>query len=197
VEFVMTTKIKKQFGFTLLEVLIVIAIIGLLSSIVAAAVGKARVSGKNGKRITDMRALYNALDLYYDKYGYYPPNEIDLPTSPRAEASGPTPFAPTIAYSFISALQTAGITSKSFHDPEKGFAYSYIDAQNYQVNTISPNTALSTWCLDVRRSPPGVLVLFRLEGTVKIDSSFIYPDILNIGYYCMYLRSDTIVPGTH
>ncbi len=59
-------------GFTLLELLIVIAIIGVLASIVMASLNSARVKARDSKRLSDIRQIKVALELYYDVYGYYP-----------------------------------------------------------------------------------------------------------------------------
>jgi prepilin-type N-terminal cleavage/methylation domain-containing protein len=61
-----------QRGFTLLEVLVVIAIIGLLSSVVLAAFTDARMKARNAKRLADMDQIYKALYLYQETYGCLP-----------------------------------------------------------------------------------------------------------------------------
>ncbi|GAC1413966.1 MAG: hypothetical protein NVSMB66_6800 [Candidatus Doudnabacteria bacterium] len=62
----------KNKAFTLLELLIVISIIGLLASIVIASASKARLSARNSKRITDLKQIQTALELYYNDNGGYP-----------------------------------------------------------------------------------------------------------------------------
>ncbi|MEK7625424.1 MAG: prepilin-type N-terminal cleavage/methylation domain-containing protein [Patescibacteria group bacterium] len=63
-------KMKKQ-GFTLIELLVVIAIIGLLSTLAVVALGNARTKARDAKRMSDLKQLQTALELYYtDKNGY-------------------------------------------------------------------------------------------------------------------------------
>ena len=69
--------VAKQRGFTLIELLVAIAIIGLLSSIVMAAVNDAREKSRDARRLSDMRQIQNALELYYDEYGQYPLSDFD------------------------------------------------------------------------------------------------------------------------
>ena len=59
-------------GFTLIEVLIVISIIGVLSSLTLLGLGTFRASGRDVRRVTDLRQITNALELYYAKNGSYP-----------------------------------------------------------------------------------------------------------------------------
>jgi general secretion pathway protein G len=62
---------RKQ-GFTLVEVLIVISIIGLLASIILVGLGGFRAKGRDTRRITDLRSVQTALELYYTKFSEYP-----------------------------------------------------------------------------------------------------------------------------
>ena len=59
-------------GFTLIELLVVIAIIALLSSVVLASLSQARIKARDAKRFADMRQIYNALQIYQDRYGCIP-----------------------------------------------------------------------------------------------------------------------------
>ena len=63
---------KKQ-GFTIIEILIVVAIIGLLASVVLVGLGSFRTRGRDARRIADLRETQNALELYYTKFQKYTP----------------------------------------------------------------------------------------------------------------------------
>ncbi len=67
-------RIRKSFqkGFTLIERLVVIAIIGLLSSVVLASLSSARAKARDAQRLSGIKQMQLALELYYDKNGYYP-----------------------------------------------------------------------------------------------------------------------------
>ncbi|MBL7053272.1 MAG: type II secretion system protein [Candidatus Portnoybacteria bacterium] len=64
-------RITKQ-GFTLIELLVVIAIIGLLASIVLFSVETIRNKGRDTRRVTDMKVIYEALSFYYNENYLYP-----------------------------------------------------------------------------------------------------------------------------
>lgn len=95
-------------GFTLVELLVVISIISLLSSIVFASLNSARVKARNSRRIADIRQIITALEFYYDKYDAYP----------QDDNSG---FESFTDYSrdgnFISQLQTEGFLPRVPVDP--------------------------------------------------------------------------------
>lgn len=63
---------SKKLGFTLIELLVVISIIGLLSSIILVSLASARLKARDAKRISDLKTISTALELYYSDYGYYP-----------------------------------------------------------------------------------------------------------------------------
>lgn len=62
----------KRQGFTLIELLVVIAIIGLLSTLAVVALGSARVKARDSKRLSDLKQLQTALELYYTDQNAYP-----------------------------------------------------------------------------------------------------------------------------
>ena len=56
-------------GFTLIELLVVIAIIGVLASIVLASLNSARRKSRDARRVTDIKQIQLALELYFDGEG--------------------------------------------------------------------------------------------------------------------------------
>ncbi|OIO20560.1 MAG: hypothetical protein AUJ23_00125, partial [Candidatus Magasanikbacteria bacterium CG1_02_32_51] len=59
-------------GFTLIELLVVIAIIGVLSTLAVVALGSARQKANDAKRLSDMKQVQTALELYYTDHNAYP-----------------------------------------------------------------------------------------------------------------------------
>jgi len=59
-------------GFTLLELLVVISIIGLLSTIAISSMSSARARSRDAKRIADLKQVSTALELYVIDNGAYP-----------------------------------------------------------------------------------------------------------------------------
>jgi len=59
-------------GFTLIEILIVVAIIAILASMVLVGLGPTQRAGRDARRISDLRSIQTGLELAYSKCGYYP-----------------------------------------------------------------------------------------------------------------------------
>ena len=71
---------KKEKGFTLIELMIVIAIIGLLIAIVIPDLLKTREQSEIESCRASLRGVQSALELYYTHYKYYPQKMLQLIT---------------------------------------------------------------------------------------------------------------------
>ena len=67
-----TQFVSKQRAFTLIEILVVIAIIGILSAIVYASFSQARAQSRDKQRVVDLGQIQLALKLYQTQNGHYP-----------------------------------------------------------------------------------------------------------------------------
>lgn len=67
---------KSKLGFTIIELLVVVAIIGLLTSIISFTVNTSRTKARDTRRVTDLKQIKSGLDLYFQHGSGYP----DTPT---------------------------------------------------------------------------------------------------------------------
>ena len=120
---------KSEKGFTLIEILVVVAIIGLLSSIVMAALSTARVKARDSRRLSDILQIKKALELYYLNNNTYPSILAEGEAgcagwdSSAVDNDGNGRF-------FIEPLETSGMIVKMPKDPLNspscaGYTYRY------------------------------------------------------------------------
>ena len=72
--------IKKESGFTLLELLIVIVIIGILALLIIPNITSAPKKARDTQRKTDIRAIQKGLEEYFVSNNVYPAALTDLTT---------------------------------------------------------------------------------------------------------------------
>ncbi|MBU2219648.1 prepilin-type N-terminal cleavage/methylation domain-containing protein [Patescibacteria group bacterium] len=116
-------------GFTVIELLVVFAIIGVLASVVMVSVSNLRERARDDRRLTDMKALRDALAMY----------QIQNATFPSQLTAEPITGADTMSQTLISERLLPG----PIKDPLSTGQYVYI----YQ--SLSSNaTYLITFCLE-------------------------------------------------
>jgi len=89
-------------GFTLVELLVVISIVGLLAGLMSVAIPKAMEGGKKAKAKGELNAIVAAVKAYKQEYGRWPGS---------ATATSDTTFQGTDSKSLLSALSGASNTS--------------------------------------------------------------------------------------
>lgn len=106
-------------GFTLVEILIVVAIIGILASVALVGLGPVQRSGRDARRISDLRQTQGAIEIYYNKCGYYPGSvQMDSTCNAFQTINTWAALTDTLTGSKI------GVT-KIPNDPTAGRSYSY------------------------------------------------------------------------
>ena len=115
---------RNKSGFTLIEILVVIAIICLLASIVLVGLGGFRSRGRDARRISDLRQVQNGFELYFNKCGYYPGGA----TTGVCNTTNPTTWT-NVQDALINAQ--IGITTIG-SDPTPGVSYGYAVSTNRQ-----------------------------------------------------------------
>ncbi len=111
-------KTKINLGFTLIELLVVIAIIGILSGVILASLNSSRAKSRDTIRMSDMKQIETALQLYYADNNKYPEeshNGCYDGWETSCDAAG----------NFIDVLRTGGYIPKVSLDPKNNSSYFY------------------------------------------------------------------------
>jgi len=152
---------KQNFGFTLVEIMIVVAIIALLAAIAIPNVLRGRTSANEASAIGNLRALVSSLEMVRSVNQAYPAVETWQATMYGADcaaATAPIPdFGPP---SFCTANLNAGAGAPPVGADIQGFRYDYTGAaapaQTYTILAI-PVTLNATGTRSFFTSEAGVL----------------------------------------
>lgn len=87
----MSSSVKNQRGFTLLELMVVIVILGVLASLVIPNLMGNKDKADNQKAVSDLVALENALDMYRLDNGRYPTTRQGLDALVKQPDAEPVP----------------------------------------------------------------------------------------------------------
>jgi len=68
----MKIKTSKQSGFTIVELLIVIVVIGILAALVITTYTGIQAKGRNANRQSDLNSIQTHLEAYFAQNGHYP-----------------------------------------------------------------------------------------------------------------------------
>ena len=95
-------------GFTLVELLLVVVVIGIIAAIALPEFTKARTDTMDGRREADMRNVEKALEAYFSRHSRYPTTGGqwwgDAPSYGGKEYSGPNAYIPGLVPDFIKGL---------------------------------------------------------------------------------------------
>src|SRR3989344_1689786 len=134
-----------QKGFTLIELLVVIAIIGLLSSVVLASLNGARKKARDARRLSDIKSLQSALELYYDSNSNaYPATLAALVTGGQISVVPTDPSGGTAALGYVQgaggqSYGLAAIMENAGQTSGNGLNADYDGALVITVNGVASN----------------------------------------------------------
>lgn len=106
-------------GFSLIELMVVIAILALMLSGAFAAFGPARSKGYDARRLSDLKTVQGILESYFVRCGRYPGTETCGDTAPGDWSS------------LITTLRGSKINATTIpSDPGRGQKYEYYVSTN-------------------------------------------------------------------
>ncbi len=138
----MKSRRYKQDGFTLIEIMVVILILGLLATIVVQSLRGAADKAKKTKAMADLAEIKTALDRYYLDNGYYPTGDQGLNALVSPPTNGRVP----------ANYENGGYIERLPQDPW-GTAYFYqSDGNSYVLKSLGPDGVESADDIDVSQA---------------------------------------------
>ena len=118
-----------QKGFTLVELVVVIAIMGILAAILLANMASAAKRGRDVERQSDLRNLQNAIEAYRHRNGQYPATGCTVGDGNWAHESDCATYIVGLVPNFIPTLPRDG--ARGTHE-----GYSYVTNPEHTVYKI-------------------------------------------------------------
>ena len=99
--------LRRRSGFTLIEIMVVVVILGLLAALVVPRIGPQVDEAKRTTARTQIQSIENALEMYHMHNGFYPTTQQGLEALVKAPTTSPVP----------KRYQTGGYLQKVPDDP--------------------------------------------------------------------------------
>ena len=122
---------RRAAGFTLVEIMVVVVIIGLLAVLALPAFSKSRESSQNNRFISDLRVFAQAFETYSMQNGTWPPN--------AGSGAPPAGMAGEIRHANWSKANSVGGLwnwDNNFNGITAGISATAVTATDLQMTTI-------------------------------------------------------------
>ena len=140
--------LRRREGFTLIELMIVVAIIAIISAIAIPSLLSARISGNEASAISSLRTLSTVSEQWRSRFGSYP-------GAVSADGLGDLSNPALLPAPYIDTQLGAGAKS--------GFAFVYVGAVNTWNTTATPQTPTT-----------GVRSFFcDQSGVIRVETDFV------------------------
>lgn len=150
-------------GFTLVELMIVMAILSSLVGLVAGGFRSAQIRGRDAQRKSDLKQIANALELLFTDYSQYPDDSSGAVVACPFDATGTTSTVCPWGTGTLTDGKTVYLKNLP-KDPSSGLSYFYrvVPGSNnlkFQIFTHLENKEDGACIGDNCTTPPGITYL--------------------------------------
>jgi len=153
---------NKQSGFTIIELLIVIVVIGILAGLVLTTFNGIQQKARDTERETDVKALHAQLEAYWAQQGFYPSL-----TDMNDRAAG----------GFV-ATNMKGLDAGAFKDP-KAAATALIASPGATGYAYAVTNSAGTSCEADHTTCAKYVLTATLEGTINGSGTYVQNSLNN------------------
>lgn len=128
-------------SFTLVELMVVVAVIGLLAGILLAAAGGVRNQAARSQAKAEIAALESALTRYQMDFGGFPAPSTNISTNGSQYPLNPSNYIASSRIMFSNLMGRAVFTNP----PDPGFKAYLEPKPSMVVTNVSPNYLIDPW----------------------------------------------------
>lgn len=169
----MKTKINLKSSFTLIELLIVIAILGIIAAFISINFLTALRKGRDARRKSDMEQIQRGIELYYEDQKSYPKFNIFLNSNYALCQTNIYASCPTSPKenTYMEKIPADPLTSQTY-------AYAYpADGSNYKLYACLENTQqILSYAAGTVTPPAGWTCTnkcFAKDGTTSVNCVYV------------------------
>lgn len=152
---------NRQQGFTIIELLIVIVVIGILAAIVITTYSGIQAKARNAVRQTDIQSIQTQLEAFYSQNGYYPSN-ADLNSASWRATNMPS-LDPTALIDPSSGMTVSNVVvADNSTGQAKEYSYYPTDNTGSSVNCEATDTTCAEYTLTA-----------TYEGTINGQATYV------------------------
>jgi prepilin-type N-terminal cleavage/methylation domain-containing protein len=165
-------------GFTIIELLVVVAIVGVLATIGIVTFSSVQSGVRNTQRSTKITIISEALEKYYEKNGEYPSCAVLTTTASTVTTTVLRGLDPNVLTSPSASLGTNSITCTDISGSSDSSVFAYVGDSSQWTLKYKEEGSGNTKSLDSRRRTTGSVTTYTLTtipgagGTVSSGGTY-------------------------